>query len=192
MKQRWKKYCGGHTLLQIRKLVSKLPECRTDIRQFNWVQLAIYLGKGRDNRHTVANCMKYIAEHLRLDGRTGEFLVTPASHKPKRQVTFQLQQSLDFSAPKPVVLTAARVRFINSQAFLDSYEWRKLRTEAFKKYGRRCQCCGATLDDGVKMNVDHIKCRKKYPELALDINNTQILCGPCNHGKGNWDDTDWR
>jgi 5-methylcytosine-specific restriction endonuclease McrA len=76
--------------------------------------------------------------------------------------------------------------------FLESYEWRKLRMQAIKKYGRRCQCCGATPDDGVKMHVDHIKPRKKYPELALELSNLQILCEVCNHGKGNWDETDWR
>ena len=53
-------------------------------------------------------------------------------------------------------------------------------------------CCGRTPDDGFVMNVDHIKPRKHFPELALDINNTQVLCNICNHGKGNWDDTDWR
>ena len=42
------------------------------------------------------------------------------------------------------------------------------------------------------MHVDHIKPRKLYPALALDVNNLQILCEVCNHGKGNWDMTDWR
>jgi 5-methylcytosine-specific restriction endonuclease McrA len=64
--------------------------------------------------------------------------------------------------------------------------------EALKKYGPRCQCCGATPATGAVMNVDHIKPRKKWPSLALDVNNLQILCHECNHGKGNWDDTDWR
>jgi 5-methylcytosine-specific restriction endonuclease McrA len=64
--------------------------------------------------------------------------------------------------------------------------------EALKKYGTRCQCCGATPADGVKMNVDHIKPRKLFPQLALDISNLQVLCEVCNHGKGNWDMTDWR
>ena len=27
---------------------------------------------------------------------------------------------------------------------------------------------------------------------ALEITNLQILCHECNHGKGNWDQTDWR
>lgn len=76
--------------------------------------------------------------------------------------------------------------------FLTTFEWRKLRMEALQKYGSKCMCCGATPEHGAVMNVDHIKPRKKYPHLALDINNLQILCGACNHGKGNWDETDWR
>lgn len=53
-------------------------------------------------------------------------------------------------------------------------------------------CCGATPATGAVINVDHIKPRKKYPHLALEISNLQILCHDCNHGKGNWDETDWR
>ena len=88
--------------------------------------------------------------------------------------------------PKPKPISPA------SNAFLTSYEWRKLRMEALIKYGRRCMCCGATPSTGAVMNVDHIKPRKRYPELALEINNLQILCHDCNHGKGNWNETDWR
>ena len=76
--------------------------------------------------------------------------------------------------------------------FLSSFEWRKLRMQALIKYGPKCMCCGATPATGAVMNVDHIKPRKTHPNLALDINNLQVLCGACNHGKGNWDQTDWR
>ena len=79
-----------------------------------------------------------------------------------------------------------------SDAFLMSFSWRKLRMQAIQRYGARCMCCGATPRDGIVINVDHIKPRKNYPHLALDIDNLQILCNPCNHGKGNWDETDWR
>jgi len=79
-----------------------------------------------------------------------------------------------------------------SKAFLTSFEWRSLRMQALKLYGAKCMCCGATPTTGAVMNVDHIKPRKFYPGLALDINNLQILCDECNHGKGNWDQTDWR
>jgi 5-methylcytosine-specific restriction endonuclease McrA len=63
---------------------------------------------------------------------------------------------------------------------------------ALKKHGARCQCCGASPATGAVINVDHIKPRKLFPELALDVENLQILCSECNHGKGNWDMTDWR
>lgn len=53
-------------------------------------------------------------------------------------------------------------------------------------------CCGATPKDGVKMHVDHIKPKSKYPELALEFSNMQVLCDPCNMGKSNIYDTDWR
>lgn len=29
-------------------------------------------------------------------------------------------------------------------------------------------------------------------DLALSLENLQVLCAECNHGKGNWDMTDWR
>jgi 5-methylcytosine-specific restriction endonuclease McrA len=79
-----------------------------------------------------------------------------------------------------------------SDEFLASYEWRRVRMSALKHYGPRCQCCGATPRDGARMNVDHIKPRKLFPSLALSLDNLQILCNECNHGKGNWDMTDWR
>jgi 5-methylcytosine-specific restriction endonuclease McrA len=82
--------------------------------------------------------------------------------------------------------------YVATDAFLKSFEWRKLRMEALKTYGSKCQCCGATPATGAVMNVDHIKPRKYYPNLALKIENLQVLCHECNHGKGNWDDTDWR
>jgi len=85
-----------------------------------------------------------------------------------------------------------KVRNVIGDSFLESYAWRKLRMEALIKYGRRCQCCGTTPEFGGVMNVDHIKPRKLFPDLALQLDNLQVLCHQCNHGKGNWDQTDWR
>lgn len=76
--------------------------------------------------------------------------------------------------------------------FYKSYEWATLRYQALQKCGRRCGACNREAANGVWLNVDHIKPRKKYPALALDINNLQVLCNECNKGKGNWDETDWR
>ena len=73
--------------------------------------------------------------------------------------------------------------------FYESEAWQKLRYRVLAVYGRRCMCCGRT--DG-PMHVDHIKPRSKYPELALDFDNLQVLCEACNLGKSNTDETDWR
>lgn len=104
-------------------------------------------------------------------------------HKPKRKKS---------DNPKAGPITLGTDTDVRSTEFLSTYAWRKVRMEALKKYGPVCQCCGASPATGAVMNVDHIKPRKLFPELALDLDNLQILCAPCNHGKGNWDDTDWR
>lgn len=99
------------------------------------------------------------------------------NHKPRRKLEKSHYPS------KPSVAT---------DEFLLTYAWRKLRIQALLLYEQSCACCGATRDDGVKLHVDHIKPRLKYPALALDIDNLQILCEVCNHGKGNWLEHDFR
>lgn len=79
-----------------------------------------------------------------------------------------------------------------ASSFYKSREWRELRYAALEKHGRKCVACGRTPDDDVKIHVDHIKPRSKHPELALDINNLQVMCEDCNLGKGNKFATDWR
>ncbi len=104
-------------------------------------------------------------------------------------------------SPDPIQKTPeSRVKAFHSRSILDpvsdeflsSFEWRSLRMMALKQHGATCQCCGASPKTGAVMHVDHIKPRKLFPQLALDLNNLQVLCGECNHGKGNWDQTDWR
>lgn len=73
--------------------------------------------------------------------------------------------------------------------FYRGYQWRKLRYMILQKYGRTCMACGRS---DLIIHVDHIKPLRKYWELRLDPNNLQVLCEECNHGKGNWDETDWR
>jgi hypothetical protein len=92
--------------------------------------------------------------------------------------------------------TYAKVKLTKSEKrktddFLKTFAWRKLRMQVIVERGNRCECCGASPTDGIIINVDHIKPRKLFPKLALDINNLQILCDACNHGKGNWDQTKW-
>lgn len=69
--------------------------------------------------------------------------------------------------------------------FLISKEWKELRKKAIALYGSTCVFCGAEQTKYKRVNIDHIKPRKYFPHLALDINNLQPLCSPCNKKKGN-------
>lgn len=84
------------------------------------------------------------------------------------------------------------IRRVLRKDFYVSDEWRSIRYEALKLHGARCQCCGMSPKEGKIMHVDHIKPRSKYPELALDVTNLQVLCEDCNLGKMARDETDWR
>jgi 5-methylcytosine-specific restriction endonuclease McrA len=73
----------------------------------------------------------------------------------------------------------------SSSGFLRSKEWKELRLKALELYGLTCFKCGMENSKMFPINVDHIKPRKFFPELSLDIKNLQPLCGPCNKKKGN-------
>lgn len=77
-------------------------------------------------------------------------------------------------------------------AFYDSWEWKRVRYEFIKDKERKCNCCGATPKNGVRIVVDHIKPIRHFWNLRMDSNNLQILCDDCNMGKGSSDQTDWR
>jgi hypothetical protein len=78
--------------------------------------------------------------------------------------------------PKP----ALPATYSEKQSFYQSWDWRKLRMQALKMHGPRCQCCGAgnkdrtTSGDPVKICVDHIQPLALRWDLRLDINNLQI------------------
>ncbi|WP_207819329.1 HNH endonuclease signature motif containing protein [Parashewanella curva] len=52
-----------------------------------------------------------------------------------------------------------------------------------------CRDCGVTYESGAPLHVGHIKPRSRYPELALELSNLQILCSECNIGKSNRSET---
>jgi len=120
-----------------------------------------------------------------------EFIVEEKKPKPFKFANFRDKSITYPSEIKIIKYKQEDLKYYKSNEFLESFEWRKLRLEVILKYGRKCQCCGAKPPN-VVIHVDHIKPRKTNPELALDINNLQVLCHECNHGKGNWNTTDFR
>src|SRR3990167_10699854 len=82
-------------------------------------------------------------------------------------------------------------KIAEDKEFFSGPLWQILRFGAFSRHGNKCLCCGRQPPD-VVLHVDHVKPRSKYPELAHDINNLQILCEDCNLGKSNDYETDFR
>lgn len=78
--------------------------------------------------------------------------------------------------------------WVTKKGFYDSWEWKKLRYEVLKTYGAICMLCHTHWH----IVVDHIKPRSRYPALALDFDNMQVLCNDCNKGKAADDETDFR
>ena len=56
-----------------------------------------------------------------------------------------------------------------------------LRYDVMKRDGFRCQICGATQADGVKLHVDHIRPVSKGGKTVMS--NLRTLCDRCNLGK---------
>ncbi len=85
-------------------------------------------------------------------------------------------------------------RKTKSNAFYASWDWKQARYEALQLHGRQCMCCGWSPEPGSKghLCVDHIKPRSKFPALALDVSNLQVLCNSCNMGKSNVHQDDFR
>ncbi len=76
-----------------------------------------------------------------------------------------------------------------SDEFLRSFEWKEARYKVLRKYAGHCMLCKA---NNKVLHVDHIKPRRIFPQLSLDINNLQVLCDDCNHGKSYKFTDDWR
>ena len=135
------------------------------------------------------NSQKQVAPIIVRPDATKTKKPTKSQRKKLSRKPWRPQPGEVISRQQPTMVSGVCV---TTDAFLQTYEWRRVRMMALKKYGPVCQCCGATPATGAVMNVDHIKPRKLFPQLALDVDNLQVLCHECNHGKGNWDMTDWR
>lgn len=59
--------------------------------------------------------------------------------------------------------------------------WLKLRFRILKRDDYRCQLCGRTARDGVKLEVDHKLARAKHG--SDESTNLWTLCFQCNRGK---------
>jgi 5-methylcytosine-specific restriction protein A len=57
--------------------------------------------------------------------------------------------------------------------------WKALRLAALRRDGFRCRECGVRG----KLEVDHVKPVRDFPDLAFDLANLQALCARCHGSK---------
>jgi len=86
---------------------------------------------------------------------------------------------------KAIELAKLRHHNIEEQRrFYSSPEWKCLRAEVLREGDHICSSCGCEIVRSRDLTVDHIRPRSKFPELALDKSNLQIMCRSCNSAKG--------
>lgn len=62
------------------------------------------------------------------------------------------------------------------------YKFYKMRFKVMRRDNFTCQYCGKNfIDDGIKINIDHI--RPKKHDGKLSMNNLIVACEECNKGK---------
>lgn len=69
----------------------------------------------------------------------------------------------------------------NPDNFYKSREWLKARFRVLHRDKYQCVMCGACVKAKGTARVDHIKPRKVYPELSLDLENLRTLCASCDN-----------
>lgn len=109
-----------------------------------------------------------------------------------RYITLSVENKIErnHSASSPALLAQSKALGAKyGENFYTSTAWLRLRYMALNRHGKRCMACGQR--DGA-MHVDHIKPRSRFPELALDFSNLQVLCKDCNLGKSNKFEDDFR
>lgn len=94
---------------------------------------------------------------------------------------------------------AAKRKPRGAKWFYNTVAWKQLRYKTLAANARRqpdgkphCELCGEGAGPGRALNVDHIVPLSKDWSRRLDPANCQVMCGDCNHGKLNRDDTDFR
>lgn len=138
-----------------------------------WTRLAAAVGVPGCNKNQARGVL------LRLFGEAPEVWVQPKYRKKSARNDQWL-----YERPKFLIDPF-------SDDFYETREWRELRYQALKANNGACQCCGRSPAHGVVLHVDHIKPKSKFPHLAFDPTNLQVLCADCNIGKSNKDTTDW-
>lgn len=68
-------------------------------------------------------------------------------------------------------------RWRNSE---DGQQWKQVQ---YEKQNHKCAQCDFIAPTPKHLEIDHIKPISRYPQLAINTKNLQLLCRPCNQSK---------
>lgn len=73
------------------------------------------------------------------------------------------------------------IELIKTDKFYLCKDWKKKRKEVLRRDHYECQRCKRNHKVSKATTVHHIKHLKEHPELALDDDNLESLCGDCHN-----------
>lgn len=143
--------------------------------------------RSRMRENDIACCQSYIDKTQKLfDGKKAAadqvLQQKAAAEQERRQKEKELQAKREQAEKERAQRMAAlpeQRRFVAEQRRMMSDS---LRYDVMQRDHFRCQICGATQADGVKLHVDHIVPVSKGGKT--EMSNLRTLCERCNLGKG--------
>lgn len=113
---------------------------------------------------------------------TPTVVVVTSYTSAKGRNTYRKEERFEISDLKDVLKAAEKQNgYMQSREYQRSLMTSALRYSVLKRDQFRCQICGASAADGVKLEVDHILPISKGGKTEL--NNLRTLCRECNRGK---------
>lgn len=113
---------------------------------------------------------------------TPKVVVVTSYTSAKGRNTYRKEASFEISDLKNVLKAAEKQNdYAQSREYQRSLMTSALRYSVLKRDQFRCQICGASAADGVKLEVDHIMPVSKGGKT--EMSNLRTLCERCNRGK---------
>lgn len=158
-----------------------------------YAQIGTRLGRSASERLGAEKYCKierrhYMKQKLHQPMCLAEVRCTVTYTSPQGQNSYARALAWDFNGLCLGVDEVSRIRTTRSTTqFLRKQERNKmsqsLRAQIFSRDKSRCRMCGASVDDGVTLHVDHIVPVSKGGRTVE--HNLQTLCQECNLGKSN-------
>ena len=169
-------------------ILSHITENRETLKRYDQTVQAIRNTSGQEDYYGVPQNIyekkeRNLFNKLIITPRTETMLVYSVTYtSPKGQNSYRRAWTFRTDELKDALTEANRVdQNHESNLYQRTLFSNSLRYDVLKRDGFRCQICGRTAQDGVKLHVDHIIPVSKGGKT--EMGNLRTLCSDCNVGK---------